>query len=108
MVFSGHANLYDRFYVPDSGAATRRSPPPQTYAHDGKAVHYIVTAGGGGALNPCALVQDKSYAYAQRRSCDYHFVHVQVDGRTLQVSAIRVGGDQAKPTTSVIDSFAVR
>ena len=41
MVFSGHAHVYDRFWVPDDGSASRSDPPKKAYPHDGKAIHYV-------------------------------------------------------------------
>jgi hypothetical protein len=107
MVFSGHAHLYDRFYVPDDGSATREDPPPKAFPHDGKAIHYIVTGGGGGGLNSCKLKQEKSYAYAQKRACTYHVTRVKVTGEKLSVSIHKVKGSQSSYTKKVIDSFTV-
>ena len=107
-VFAGHAHLYDHFYVPDDGHTTRASPPPKTYSHDGKAVHYLVTGGGGGPLNSCkTLKKEKSYSYFQKRGCFYHFTRVQVSGKKLIVSIIQVKGSQTSHTTTQFDSFTM-
>ena len=109
MVFSGHAHLYDRFFVPDDGHQTRQNPPPKTYPHDGKAVHYIVTGGGGGSLNGCStLKKEKSYAFYQKRGCFHHVTRVKVKGKKLEVSIVKVSGSQSSHTTSVYDSFTVQ
>lgn len=107
-VFSGHAHLYEHFHVPDSGATTRSSTPPSSYTHDGKSVHYIVTGGGGGGLNGCGLKQEKSYNYSQKRGCFYHFTRVQVAGKKLTVSIVKVTGSDTKYTTQVFDSFTLQ
>jgi hypothetical protein len=107
MVFSGHAHLYDRFYVPDDGSKTRQDPPPTSYPHDGSAIHYIVTGGGGGGLNSCGLKQEKSYDYFQSRACVFHVTRVQVKGKQLTVSVVKVTGSASSYTKKVIDTFAV-
>jgi len=108
MVFSGHAHLYDRFYVPDDGSKTRQDPPPKTYPHDGKGIHYLVTGGGGGALNSCGLKQELSYDYSQERACVHHVTRVQVKGKQLTVSIVKVKGSSTSYTKQVIDSFTVQ
>ena len=109
VVFSGHAHLYDRFYVPDDGHATRKDPPPKTYPGGGQAIHYIVTGGGGGGLNSCnTLKKEKSYAFFQRRFCVHHVTRVQVSGKQLTISAVKVQGSASSYSTKVVDSFVVQ
>lgn len=107
-VFSGHAHLYDRFYVPDDGSKTRQSPPPASYPHDGKGIHYIVTGGGGGGLNSCGLKKELSYDYSQKRACVFHVTRVQVKGTQLTVSVVQVKGSASSYTKQVIDKFTVK
>jgi len=108
MVFSGHAHLYDRFYVPDDGSKTRADPPPKTYPHDGTGIHYIVTGGGGGGLNGCGLKKELSYDFSQKRACVYHVTRVVVKGKQLTVSIVQVKGSSTSYTAPVIDSFTVQ
>lgn len=107
IVFSGHAHLYDRCYVPDDDHETRREPPPVTYPHDGKGVHYIVTGGGGGALNRGSWTEERSYRYLQRRTCAHHVMRVEVSGKRLDVSMVEVKGSAETYTTSVFDRFTI-
>jgi len=107
-VFSGHAHLYDHFYVPDDAHKTRKDPAPKSYAHDGKAVHYIVTGGGGGGLNKCGWKKQYSYDYFQNRACVYHVTRVRVEGKKLSFSIVKVKGSASSYTTSVVDSFVVQ
>jgi hypothetical protein len=112
MVFSGHVHMYEHFHVPDGGAATRASPPPKSYPHDGKSIHYLITGGGGGPLpNGCNPTpgekQQKSYDYMQSRACGYHVTQVKVAGKKLSVSVIGVKGSETSHTTSGLDGFAV-
>jgi hypothetical protein len=110
MVFSGHAHVYDRFYVPDDGSATRSDPPKTTYAHDGKAIHYIVTGGGGGPLPTCPTGEkhEFSYDFGQARGCGYHVTHVKVHDAALAVEIVGVTGSETSYTTKVWDSFTVQ
>ena len=107
LVFSGHAHLYDRFYVPDDGTATRLSPPPPRYPHDGKAIHYIVTGGAGGPLNRGAWREETSWAFSQQRVCAYHLVEVKVKGRGLEVQVHLVSGSAEEPVSSVFEQFLI-
>ena len=107
-VFAGHAHLYDHFYVPDDAHKTRKDPPPKTYPHDGKAVHYIVTGGGGGGLNKCGWKKQYSYSYFQKRACVHHLTRVQVSGKKLTFSIVKVKGSASSYTTSVVDTFVVQ
>ena len=107
-VFSGHAHLSDRFYVPDDARKTRTAPPPKSYPHDGKAIHYIVTGGGGGGLNGCGWKKQYSYDYFQNRACVFHVTRVQVSGKKLTFSIIKVKGSASSYTTSVVDTFKVQ
>jgi UDP-2,3-diacylglucosamine pyrophosphatase LpxH len=113
MVFAGHVHLYEHFYVPDDGKPTRQSPPPKSYPHDGKAIHYVITGGGGGPLpNNCNPIpgerNEKSRDYMQTRKCGYHVTRVEVSGKQLTVSAIAVKGTASSYTTSTWDSFTVK
>ncbi|MBM4395413.1 MAG: metallophosphoesterase [Deltaproteobacteria bacterium] len=108
LVFSGHAHLYEHFEVPDAGGVTRADPHPTTYSHDGTAIHYIVTGGGGGPLNKCpTALKETSWDYFQGRACAYHVTHVKVDGKSLSVEIVKVSGSGTSWTTEVIDSFAL-
>ena len=108
MVFAGHAHLYDHFYVPDDNHQTRKSPPPNSYPHDGKAVHYVVTGGGGGGLNKCNWKKQHSYKFFQHRGCMHHVTRVVVNGGRLDVSIVKVKGSASSHTTSVFDSFTIK
>ncbi len=107
LVFSGHAHLYDRFYVPDGGTPTRTDSPPPRYPHDGKAVHYIVTGGGGGPLNRGDWKDLTSSAYLQNRVCAYHVVEVAVQGRELAVRAHLVSGSAEAPAHRLFEEFRI-
>jgi 3',5'-cyclic AMP phosphodiesterase CpdA len=111
LVFSGHAHLYDRFYVPDDDRKTRprRGARPRRYPHDGKGIHYIVTGGGGGPLKHCKILKkERSHRYAQRRACVHHVTQVKIRGNQLEVSAVRVRGSAQRHQTKVIDRFVIR
>jgi len=112
MVFSGHAHLYDRFFVPDDHRRTRPRRGvrrPRRFVHDGKGIHYIVTGGGGGPLKHCKILKkERSYRYAQRRACVHHVTRVQIQGGQLEVSAVRVRGSAASYRADVIDRFVIR
>lgn len=105
MVFSGHAHLYDRFYVPDDGHPTRSAPAPASYAHNGTGIHYIVTGGGGGPLNRGSWREELSHGFLQRRLCAYHVIQVQVTGAGIRVNVHRVGGNAEAPTHELFDTF---
>lgn len=107
IAFSGHAHVYDRFYVPDDDHATRQATSP--YPHDGKAVHYIVTGGGGGPLPSTmpAEKQEKSYDFGQARGRGYHVTHVKVTGKKLEVEVVGVEGSETSFQTSTMDSFRI-
>ncbi len=112
LVLSGHAHVYDRFYVPDDGSPTHEEPPPASYPHDGQAVHYIVTGGGGGPLpNGCnpgpPPKPELSYDYSQARNCGYHVTRIEVDGAELTVSVIGVEGDGTAYSTEIWDQFQI-
>ena len=107
-VFSGHAHLYDHFYVPDDAHKTRKDPSPKSYPHDGKAIHYIVTGGGGGGLNKCGWKKQYSYDFFQSRACIYHVTRVQVSGKKLTFSIVKVVGSASSYKTSVADTFVVK
>ena len=107
LVFSGHAHLYDRFYVPDDDRPTRADPPPVSYPHDGRGIHYVVTGGGGGPLNRGTWREESSWAFSQRRLCAYHVTEVQVDGRALRVRVHQVEGSADAPRHSLFDEFTI-
>jgi hypothetical protein len=113
MVFSGHAHVYDRFYVSDDGTPTRSTPPKTSYPHDGKAVHYIVTGGGGGPLpsgcNPApGEKKELSYDFGPARGCGYHVTKVSVKGGSLKVEVVGVDGSETAFTTKVWDTFTIQ
>jgi hypothetical protein len=112
MVFSGHAHVYDRFYVPDDDSPSRSTPSKKTFPHDGKGVHYIVTGGGGGPLpNGCnpppGEAKDVSYDFGQARGCGYHVTHVTVKDSKLDVEIVGIDGAESAYTTKIWDSFSV-
>jgi len=107
LVFSGHAHLYDRFCVPDDGTPTRSETPPARYAHDGTAVHYVVTGGGGGPLNPGDWKELSSWPFSQKRVCAYHVVEVQVQGRELRVRVHLVSGNRDAPGQALFEEFCI-
>jgi hypothetical protein len=106
-VLSGHAYLYDRFYVPDDSSASRTKQPTMTYPHDGQGIHYIVTGGGGGPLNSGHYRADFSDQFSQRRKVAHHVMYVQVTGKRMVVSVVEVHGGENDYTTSVFDRFAI-
>ncbi|MBI4705978.1 MAG: metallophosphoesterase [Deltaproteobacteria bacterium] len=112
-VFSGHVHLYERFYVPDDGSPTKSDSPPSIYPHDGHAVHYVTTGGGGGPLpNNCspipAPLKQYSFQYLQARRCGYHVTRVQVEGKKLTLSVIGVTGNASDHTTELWDEIVVQ
>ncbi len=112
MVFGGHTHVYEHFVVPDDSQATRARPSPVSFAHDGKAVHYLVTGGGGGPQpNSCATLwderQEHSYDFSQARGCAYHFTWVHLHGDVLEVEVIAVDGDAQAYSLSTLDSFSI-
>jgi len=107
LVFSGHAHLYDRFYVPDDETPTRAEQPLVRFRHDGSGIHYIVTGGGGGPLNKGNWRRDRSDAYMQNRVCAYHVVEVRVEDRALTVNAHLVSGTAENPQSQLFESFSI-
>jgi len=112
LVLSGHAHVYDRFYVPDDGAATRARPPPASYPWGAQAVHYIVSGGGGGPLpSGCDPApgerQELSYDFSQARGCGFHFLRVEVEGRRMRIQVIGVSGSASDYATAVWDEFSI-
>lgn len=106
MVFSGHVHIYSHAYVPDDGAPTRTSSPPQTYPHDGKAIHYIVTGGGSWIPDPVPDEnKGKSYDYIQNRRAGHHVVEVRVKGSSVGVTVVGVKGSRENHAVSVWDAF---
>ena len=110
IVFSGHAHVYDRFWVPDDGHPTAGAART-TYPRDGDAVHYIVTGGGGGPLPSCSPMPSRDGVvgqdYTQARGCGHHFVLVEVDGPRLAVRAIGVEGSAASWEARTWDRFTI-
>ena len=109
VAFSGHTHIYEHFAVPDDGSATRRDASAASYVHDGSAVHYVVTGGGGGPLPDCDPLADPreefSADYLQGRGCGYHVTRVQVDGSELSVEVIGVDGGSGAWTTTTWESW---
>jgi hypothetical protein len=92
VVFSGHAHLYDRFAVP----------------HEGHTTHYIVTGGGGGPLYKGGQRNDvPGSQFTVARSYGYHVVRVVVDGKELEVSCVKIGGDATNPSSDVFEQFRI-
>ena len=108
MVFSGHAHLYDRFYVPDDDRPTRIEPLPRTYPHDGTGIHYLVTGGAGGPLNRGNWRRERSFDFFQRRVCAYHVTEVKVQDRQGEVSVHLVRGSGSAPEHEVFDTLSLR
>lgn len=110
MVFSGHAHVYDRFWVPDDGHRTADAPP-SAYPAGADAVHYVVTGGGGGPLPGCSPLGGADgvvgWQYSQARGCGYHVTLVEVDGERLTVRVIGVVGTAADHTTAEWDRFTI-
>ena len=107
MVFSGHTHLYDRFYVPDDGHATHTDPPASSFPNDEKGIHYLVTGGGGGALDRGHWRHGPSEAYQQNRLCAHHVTEVQVRDGGLTVRIHRVKGSAEKYQHTVFDTFSI-
>ncbi len=112
LVFSGHAHVYEHFSVPDDGSATRRDGSAASYEHDGSAVHYVVTGGGGGGLPGCDPMADPreehSASYVQGRRCGHHVTRVQVDGSRLAVEIVGVEGGSGAWTSSTWESWELK
>jgi len=112
-VFSGHAHLYDRFYVPDTDLATRTATPPATYPRTQTAIHHIIVGGAGGPLpNSCNPIPgeraETSHAFQQKRACGYHFLEIGVEGAKLTFDATQVIGSSTSYTTKAWDHFTVQ
>ena len=111
VAFSGHAHVYEHFEVPDDGHSTRRDGSAASYVHDGSAVHYVVTGGGGGPLPGCdpmgAPIEDHSAGYLQGRACGYHATRVQVDGHRLTVSTHWVDGGAGAWSTGTWETWSL-
>ncbi|HEY3445332.1 MAG TPA: metallophosphoesterase [Myxococcales bacterium] len=111
-VFSGHVHLYDRFYVPDDGHATRTASPPTSYPRTRDAIHHVTVGGAGGPLpSSCNPIpgerQETSNAFQQKRACGYHFLKVSVEGGKLTFDATQVQGSSTSYTTTAWDHFTV-
>jgi len=107
MVFSGHAHLYDHFFVPDDDSPTRHDPPPKTYPHNGSGIHYIVTGGGGGPVNRGGWRKERSYQFFQKRICTYHVTQVKIDGKRVEVAIHLVKGGAGNVEREVFDTFSL-
>jgi hypothetical protein len=112
IAFSGHAHVYEHFAVPDDGSGTRsEGASAASYPHDGSAVHYVVTGGGGGPLPGCdpmsAPREEHSAGYLQGRGCGYHVTRVAVDGERLEVSIVGVDGGSGAWTSETWESWAL-
>ncbi len=109
IAFSGHNHVYEHFEVPDDGVGTRREASAASYLHDGSAVHYVVTGGGGGPLPSCDPMssprEEHSASYVQGRGCGYHVTRVTVDGSRLGVEVIGVEGSSGAWTSNVWESW---
>ena len=114
MVFSGHTHVYEHFWVPDDGHETRVRPSPTTFPHDGTAIHYLISGGGGGPrpANCNSLWNERdqqpSYNYSQARDCAYFFVQVHVRRERLDVEVIGVEGNANDHSTTSLDSFTIQ
>ena len=135
-VFAGHAHMYDHLYVPHPDASGQRAatrPDTLTVQWPQKAddptpvfplaqgVHYITTGGGGGGNlthtpgqsvgNPNYCPAESSsyegYGFVQKRWCRRHFVHVRVDGESIEVEATEVQPLAVTPNTWLIEQFNI-
>ncbi|MFC2126513.1 metallophosphoesterase, partial [Bacteroidota bacterium] len=73
IVFAGHSHIYERFYP------MQEQPDPDSWP-----VTYITTGGAGAGLYD--VTQHASLAVAESVN---HFVHVEINGKTLKLKAIR-------------------
>ena len=106
LVFSGHAHLYDRIYVPWDGSYTQTTTPPPHYSL-GAGIHYIVTGGAGGTMNCSTPVpsDQPGIHYSQVCRCGNHFTKVTVTGSKIEVEAIGVNGSASSYQKTVWDRF---
>jgi hypothetical protein len=112
LVFAGHAHVYEHFSVPDDGATSRSAgASAPSYTHDGSAVHYVVTGGGGGPLPGCDPMasprEEHSADYLQGRGCGYHVTRVEVDGDRLGVSIVGLEGGSGAWTSETWERWAL-
>ena len=115
-VFTGHAHVYERFYVPDDGTPTRsKNRPRQCYNLDGEGVHHLTVGPSGSAYMPgdyCANVpeprEEPSLAYLQGRGCGHNVAQVQVRGKQVDVNIVGITGSPEAFQTSLWDSFTIR
>ena len=115
-VFSGHAHMYERFYVPDDGSPTRsKNRPRQCYTQDGQGVHHVTVGPCGSAYMPGDYCQnfpepreEPSLAFMQGRGCGHNLARVTVRGKDLDVEIVGYEGKPNAVRTRVWDSFTVR
>ncbi len=117
-VFSGHAHMYERFYVPDDGSPTRspkQSRPRQCYAGDGSGVHHVTVGPCGSAYMPGDYCQnfpapreEPSLAYMQSRGCGHNMARVTVRGRDVDMDIVGYEGAPGAVKNRIWDSFTVR
>lgn len=93
LVFNGHDHVYERTFPMVGGAVADPSAGPDYV--DAPGTLYVVTGGGGQALYPAG-----SSDFTAVTESAFHFVEVDVSGRSLTASAIRLDG-------SVLDRFTL-
>jgi hypothetical protein len=109
VAFNGHVHLYEHFYVPDDGTHTQTDSPPTSYTHDGQAVHYVTTGGGGPSPSCDATPKHQfSWDYFQKRGCGNHVTYVQVVGKSLRFQVIHVTGNESDYSTEIWDEFTIQ
>ena len=115
-VFTGHAHVYEHFYVPDDGKPTR-SPhrKEQRYVQDGSGVHHLTVGPSGSAYMPgdyCQNIpeprEEPSLAYLQGRGCGHNMAQVIVRGKDVDVNIVGLKGNPKAFQLSVWDSFTIK
>lgn len=112
-VFTGHAHIYERFFVPDDDKPTRHLGRQKLFTHDGTGIHHITVGPSGSAFMPgnCARLwpqrPERSLAFFQARGCGHNMVQVVVRGRWLDIRAVGLKGKPRRFTTSTWDRFTV-
>ena len=84
IVFAGHDHNYQRTKPLRGGK--------QTAAGDG--VVYVVTGAGGGGIYPLKPPDQRPGYFAAGDGENYSFTHVTIDGDTLILRQIALGGDE--------------
>ena len=112
-IFTGHAHIYERFYVPDDDKPTRQLAHRRLFTHDGTGIHHLTVGPSGSAFMPgnCAQLwpqrRERSLAFFQARGCGHNMVQVVVRGRWLDIRTIGLKGKPGRYTTRVWDQIRV-